>query len=104
MNEQKGGDNAQTFSNIRSWFYNNFEELYKPNIGIDKSILNEKILIANPFNMILKIKDLTKTNLSTNKSTITYTLFDENNNQFNLQFPVHFEINSYVFIKNISHV
>lgn len=54
--------------------------------------------------MILKIKDLSKTNLSTNKSTITYTLLDQNNNEFNLQFPVRFDMNNYVYIQNISHV
>lgn len=65
---------------MKIWFVERFKELYQPKIGVDKSILNEKVMVAKPFDLILKVMKITKTNIGNFKSTILFKLVDDTNN------------------------
>ena len=47
-------------------------------------------MVAKPFDLILKVKSITKTNIGNFKSTILFKLLDDSLNEFSLQFPIGF--------------
>lgn len=84
---------------LAEWSKERFTSVYRPKIGI--SILNTHCVMIEPFNMILKYKQI----IEENEDTYIHELSDNNHNHFYIRtHDKNYQVNELLLIRSIKSI